>query len=143
MVSSYKFLEHPADIGIEATGKTLIEAIESASLGLISVMVDTENIDCMEMKHIELEAIDEEALVIKWLNEILFYFDSESFICKNISISNIDSDDNNFKITGSLTGELFSSEKHKFKVHVKAATYHQFELIESGSGVLLRIFFDI
>jgi SHS2 domain-containing protein len=143
MISSYVILEHPADIGIEASGKTLKDALEAASIGLSSIMVNTENIDCHEDRLIELEAIDEEALIIKWLNEILFYFDSESFICKKVSILNLKRDGDVFKITGNLTGERFSSEKHEVKTHVKAVTYHQFELVESGSGVVLRIFFDI
>jgi SHS2 domain-containing protein len=143
MISSYIILEHPADIGIEAKGKTLKDAVEAASIGLSFIMVNTENIDCNENKQIELEAIDEEALIIKWLNEILFYFDSESFICKKVSIFDLKKIGDIFKITGSLSGERFSSGKHEIKRHVKAVTYHQFELIESGSGVALRIFFDI
>ena len=143
MNNHYEILEHPSDIGILAEGKNLNEAIEKASLGLCSLIVDNDSIDIKEQKQVELSAIDKESLIIKWLNEILFYFDSENFICKNTKVNKIEKFENNYYIFGYFEGEKFSIEKHKFKVHVKAVTYHQFCLKETENSVIIKVFFDI
>jgi len=143
MNSHYEILEHPSDIGVLAEGKNLYEAIEEVSRALCSIIANIDTISIKEKKQIELSAIDKEALIIKWLNEILFFFDSENFICKNTKVNKIEKFENNYYIFGYFEGEKFSFEKHKFKIHVKAVTYHQFCLKETENSVIIKVFFDI
>ncbi len=44
MEAGYLILDHPADLGIEARGRTLAEAFEQAARGLISVIVDPDSV---------------------------------------------------------------------------------------------------
>lgn len=139
----YKVLEHTADIGVEAVGNNFAEALEYASKGLISIMVNTKDIETFETRDICLEADDKESLVIKWLNEILFYFDSESFICKKTEIKEIEKCDDNYKIQGLFLGKCFDAKSDNMLVHVKAITYHQLSVITQKENVTIKVFFDI
>jgi SHS2 domain-containing protein len=143
MDGSYKVLEHTADVGIEAVGTDFAEALEKASEGLSSIMVNMKEIETFEMKDIFLEADDEELLVVKWLNEILFYFDSESFVCKKVQVKEIKKCDGSYKIQGLFFGKCFDPKEDTMLVHVKAVTYHQLSVIKEKDNVMIKVFFDI
>lgn len=143
MVSSYKLLEHTADIGFEVRGNDLKSTIEAATEALYNVMVISREINCSITQKVEIEAIDKEAVIIKWLNEVLFLFDSYSFIAGKIEIEKVEEDSNGAKITGTLHGEIFNPKLHEFKTHVKAVTFHQFEILETKQEITLKVFLDL
>jgi SHS2 domain-containing protein len=143
MNGSYRVLEHTADIGIEAVGDNFERALEKAVEGLNSIMISTKETETFEIKDICLEADDKESLVIKWLNEILFYFDSESFVCNKAQVKEIEKLDGNYKIQGLFFGKCFDTKKDTMLVHVKAVTYHQLNVITEKDNVTIRVFFDI
>ena len=143
MNSSYKILEHTADIGIKAVGNSFPKALEKTAEGLKSIMVNMKETEASETKNIFLEADDKESLVIKWLNEILFYFDSESFVCKKAEVKAIEKCDGNYKIEGLFFGRCFDPKVDTMLVHVKAVTYHQLSVIEQNDKVIITVFFDI
>ena len=52
--SGFIVLDHPADLGIEAYGRTLAESFEQAALGPISVILDPATVKRVEAKKVEL-----------------------------------------------------------------------------------------
>ena len=103
----------------------------------------TEVIEISEIRNICLEADDKESLVVKWLNEVLFYFDSESFVCKKAKIKKIEEYDGNYKIQGLFFGKYFNPKLDTMLAHVKAVTYHQLSVITNEENVTIKVFFDI
>lgn len=143
MENFYKLLEHPSDIGFEVKGNSFIEALKNATKALYDIIIDGYNYETNIYKEINIQAIDKEALVFKWLNEILYLFDSDSFIGNKIEISMLKYSENNVSIIGKIYGKLFDPSIHSIKVQVKAVTYHQFELFENKNEVTIRVFLDI
>jgi len=44
MESGYRILEHPSDVGIEASGPDLREAFRQAAMGMISIVVNPSSV---------------------------------------------------------------------------------------------------
>ena len=65
MQEGYRILEHPADVGIEAHGKSLREVFEYAALGLMSIIVDPTGIDPVEQRFLAITGTDLENLLVK------------------------------------------------------------------------------
>jgi SHS2 domain-containing protein len=143
MVKKFEILEHPADIGIKAYGNDDIEAFESAAEGLYSIMFENIGTSNEISKTVTIESIDPEALVVKWLNEILYYFDADELVGNLVKVKNIEFLNGNYTLNAEISGEKFLREKHKFKIGVKAVTFHQLEIIKSDNGTTVQVFFDI
>jgi SHS2 domain-containing protein len=139
MEQAYRILEHPADLGIEAFGRTLKEAFESAALGLTSIIVDPASVDPSEQRSVSLQGTDPENLLVVWLSEIIYLYDGEDFLLSRVRIHQLADG----ILDATLFGEKIIEGKHTLKMDVKAITYHQLKVEESPEGVLLRIFLDI
>jgi SHS2 domain-containing protein len=143
MLKKFEILEHPADIGIRGYGNDLRESFESAAEGLYSIMFDSLGISYDIVKTVTIESIDPEALLVKWLNEILYLFDTEEFIGNIIKVNEITQNDNNCILNAVIKGQKYSKDKFNFIIGVKAVTFHQLLINTYDDGVTVQVFFDV
>ena len=140
MGGAFELLEHPSDIGVLARGDSREQALVEASKGITSIMVDPSAIGSVEERELHVTGPDAASHVVKWLNEILFLFDAEGLVFADFTIDAWTAEG----IRGRAQGEHLDPERHEIRTAVKAATYHQFDLREAGSGLWeLRVFVDV
>jgi protein archease len=135
----FDLIDHPADLGIEARGKTMAQAFEQAATGLMSVILDLSSVEAVVSRELTLEASDLEHLVVKWLAEVLYLYDGEKFVSKEFSVSELRRD----CLRATVVGETFVAEKHVTRLDVKAVTYHQLVVEETKAECRIRVFLDI
>ena len=135
----YQLLDHPSDVGILSRGATREEALIEASHGLVSILANPSGFHPLEERYFKAPGRDDAEQIINWLNEILFFFDTEAMIFVEFAIESWDSGE----IIGRARGERLDSERHELRTAVKAATYHQFESHPVDGGWELRIFVDV
>ena len=139
MKSPFKILEHPSDLGIEAYGKSKQEVFQNAALGLMSVVAGTSRIESRQERIVEIQALDRENLMVRWLTEILFLYDAEKFLTAEIKFETLT--DTSLKAV--LSGEQYNEAKHELKLDVKAITYHQLSVEDHDSNWIARVFVDV
>ena len=135
----FELLEHTSDIGVLARGATREETLIEASRGLVSILVDPAPFRPLEERYFKAPGADEASQIVNWLNEVLFFFDTESLVFAEFEIDSWTPTE----ITGRARGERFDIERHEFRTSVKAATYHQFESHPIDNGWELRIYVDV
>jgi SHS2 domain-containing protein len=86
----------------------------------------------------ELTGPDEESLLVEWLNELIYQFDTEGIIFKRFEIIQLD----NTRLKARGYGEKVDKSKHKIKIGVKAATYHMLK-VDKGDGGRVQVLFDV
>jgi SHS2 domain-containing protein len=138
MEKDFEILDHTADIGIIAYGADLRQAFANAGRALFSLITELDDVEEVLYRDIELNASDEESLLVGWLNELVYRFDAEGIIFKRFDI--IQLDDTHLKARG--YGEKADSSQHKLKRGVKAATYHMLK-VDKSEGFQVRVIFDI
>jgi len=138
MEKEFEILDHTADVGIIAYGGGMAEAFANAGKALFNLITDLDKVDEAESRDIEVTAPDRESLLVAWLNELIFLFDTENIILKRFEISEFS--DNHLKARG--YGQKVDTARHELKVGVKAATYHMLKLEENG-GSKVQVLFDI
>ncbi len=135
----YEILDVTADVGILAFGEGIKALFENAALGMFSLVVDPEKIKVKEKVGVKVESKNLEDLLVAWLNEILFIFETKEFILKNCMILEMDEK----HIIAEISGEHYNPEIHPREIHIKAATYHDLEIKEHNSGWMARVIFDV
>ena len=139
MAFDFELLEHSSDIGILARGADASEALIAASHGLVSILVDPLPFRPLEERHFKAPGRDHAAQIVNWLNEILFFFDTETLVFVDFLIDSWTDEE----ITGRAKGQRSDLELHEFRTAVKAATYHQFESHATSGGWEIRVFVDV
>jgi len=143
MKKRFRFLEHTADAYIEAYGETLEEAFENAAAAMTDVMTELEKVEAKTEESFVVEAQDEPALLYSWLEELLLEFELKDKLYSRFEVSCIEETSEGFRLHAKAWGEKYDPERHLSKVGIKAATYHQMEILKDPKSVTLRFILDI
>ena len=135
---TFEILEHEADVGIMASGKTWEEAFSEGAIGMLSLMADVEKVEPKEEVVMEASADDVAALFVEFLNEILFIRDSEEMF-----LSKFDITIKGGSLAGRAWGEKIDQKKHGVKIEVKAATYSALKAWEGGGKKFVQCVVDV
>jgi SHS2 domain-containing protein len=136
---SYEVFEHTADVGIHAYGSTLAELFVHAAQGMESLMVAPEQVRSLTSRGIAVEGHDNVSLLIAWLNELIFLFDTEYLLLRDVVIDDI----SETRLTAHATGEPYDAQRHDLSSAIKAVTWHEAAVTHSDDGYKARIIFDI
>src|SRR6266568_715943 len=76
----FRVLEHTADVGFEAFGRTREEVFANAGRALMNIIVDLESVDPAAGVRVQAEGSDPPDLLVNWLSEILYLYDAEGWV---------------------------------------------------------------
>ncbi len=142
--TGYRFLNHTADVSVEAQGKNLEEAFEQTAYSLMETITPSFITISPEIERtIIIEAEDKEALLFDFLTEFLYLFDVEELIFSKIKIHPIKHNQEKFYLEANVKGEKFNTNKHEAGTEVKAITYSYMKIEEKKNAVKINIVFDI
>jgi SHS2 domain-containing protein len=133
----FELIEHTADIGLKACGKSLPEAFANAAYGMFSIIADLGGVKEVEKRRVEINENDVDGLLFEWLNRLLYYFDVEGLIFKRFDI--VEFEDKH--LTADCRGEKYDASRHHLKLGVKSATYHMLEVDRARNRV--QVIFDV
>jgi SHS2 domain-containing protein len=134
-VKSFEEIEHTADWAYRVRGENLAELFIQAALGLYSLvgmqLAPGERIT----RSLQLEGIDRESLLVAWLNELLFFHESEGLGFEQIKIQSLDETSIQAKVTGAPTQQWLKD--------IKAVTHHNLAIRETESGLEVTLVLDV
>ena len=139
-VSPYEILEHTADIGLLARGRTLTEVFREATIGMLKIAGSFHpgHPGDGERVPIEVQARDLAGTLVDWLSEALYIQDSKGLSVGDVEVEAVAEE----SATGSVVVRPFAGD-HSEGVQIKAVTYHQLSVEPAGDGWEARVFFDI
>jgi SHS2 domain-containing protein len=140
VAKDFEFIDHTADVGMIAYGADLSQAFANAARALFSLMVEPKSVRETLSRDIELSAPDEESLLVEWLNELIYLFDTENILFRRFEVSELDSG----RLRARGYGEKVNSSRHQLRTGVKAATYHMLSVSrDEDGGYRVKVIFDI
>jgi SHS2 domain-containing protein len=134
----FELIDHTADAGVVAYGADLGQAFANAAKALFSLVVELGSVAEVIYRDLELAAPDQEDLLVAWLNELIYLFDTENVLFKRFEVTVLDN-----RLEARVYGEKVDSSRHRLKTGVKAATYHLLEVSKDDGGYRVRVIFDI
>ena len=132
---SFEEIEHTADWAYRVRGQNLTELFIQAALGLYS-LAGMELAAAPQIKRtINIKGIDREALLVAWLNELLYLQESEGLGFAQLEISHLDESNLKAEVTGAPTQQWLKD--------IKAVTYHNLAICETESGLEVTLVLDV
>lgn len=140
----YTFLDHTADVGVEATGDTLEAAFAAGVLGMFAVICDPDVVERAEIKAVRAEGETPERLLFNLLDECIFLHSTENWLAGRVTVKLVEGDEEAgrpWKATATLEGEPLDKARHTELTEVKAPTKHLLEVDRDRPRV--QIIFDL
>jgi len=133
----YELVEHTADVGVKAYGKTVAEAFEHVAKGMFDIITDKSTIDPIGEYNILLEAPDLEQLLVDWLSQLLFLNDAHDLVFGKFEVTLTEN-----HLSAYVFGEKYDTKKHKMGAEIKAVTYHMLQ-VHKTDEIFVQVLFDI
>ena len=135
----FEIFDHTADVGIHVYGETLIDLFTHAAQGMESLLVAPEQVNVTTRRTMSVEAHDEVSLLVAWLHELIFLFDTEYLLFRDFEIETL----TETQLTAHALGEPYDARRHALSSAIKAVTWHEASVSRTDGGYQATIIFDI
>lgn len=141
-VMQYDVLDISGDIGIKAYGKSCEDTFVNAGLGMYSLITDIDSVVGSQEMEVEVRSDSKEGLLVAFLNELIFQFDTYGFIGRKIEVMAFSIQPSAY-IKAKVYGEEFEVGRHEQRLLIKAATYHNIKVERINDEWKAEVIFDI
>jgi SHS2 domain-containing protein len=138
-VPTFEILEHPADVGFRAFGNTRTELFANAAMALMSIAADIDDVRPVHEYPLTASAPDPESLLVAWLSEVLYWVDGRRILFRNFRVMEM----NDSRLTAIGLGEPHDPARHHARLIVKAVTWHQLKIAQSGGRWIAEVYLDV
>lgn len=136
----FEIIDHTADVGIVAYGCNYPELLENAAMGMFSLMVDLDTVAPREQRQVVAETPipEKEWLLLKWLKELHYLWESEKFIPREVKVTEV----TETSVKGIVRGEKLH-DGIVLLHHIKAVTHHMFKIEQVNDLLRAQVIFDV
>jgi SHS2 domain-containing protein len=139
-VKDYEIIDHTADIGVRVSGDDLEDLFIKTAAAMFDVMVTSKpNLIPSINVPIEVKANSTDELLVKWLQELLYIFDTRHLVLSKFFIDKI----SETSLTGGAMGLKYDKTRHEMTRQIKAVTYHMISAERRQDGWHAQVIFDI
>jgi homoserine kinase len=139
--AGFEITEHTADVGLRAWGPSEAELFTQAALGMLSLLCDPAAVHPRETYSVVAEAPagSPDALLVAWLNELLYRIETDGIVFADIAIDGL----THRYLSARLRGEPLDPVRHPVRLSVKAATYHDLAVRHAEGGWEATVVLDV
>jgi len=136
---TFEILDHTADKGVAATGKTMAEAFENAAYGMFSLFVDPGAYEPVSQREVAVSADDREQLLWTWLSELLFIFEVDRELPVDFRIVEI----TDRSLRANVSVRPIGEDIEWFGAPAKAVTFYQLVVRQTDDGWCVQVYVDV
>jgi SHS2 domain-containing protein len=132
----HRWVDHTAEVQLQVGAESLagLAAEAGRALGLL-LLRDRSPEPAGEARTIEILSVDRDALLVDWLNELLFLAEVERWVAVEFDVTEISSE----RLEASARGVPVDEPP----ALVKAATFHGLAVEERDGGLQAEVIFDV
>ncbi len=138
-----RMLNHTADIGFEIQAPTLEALFDEARRALLMTVFERPPESGKEERPVRLSAPDLETLLVRWINELAFFLQSDGFVpvCAESHIRETGKEE--VFLEARLTGTPLDLEAYGWQGEIKSATFHGLEVRHGSEGWRAQVILDV
>ena len=135
----FELFEHTADLGLRVTAADLDGLFRDAAAGLFAMIVEPPpHGRSAGRREIEIPGERRDFLMVDWLGELLYVFDTERLLSGKVEVK---VDDRGLRAT--VTHHALDAADYKLLREVKAVTYHGLKVERVADVWLAEVIVDI
>lgn len=135
-MNRYEEIPHTADWALKVRGATMEDLFVNAAEGMYALMGSSPTAGSPQTtREIALDASDVESLLVGWLNELLYFTESEGLAFTRFAVKEL--------TPTRLMAEAVGGPASEIKKYIKAATFHNLKIERTDEGVEATVVFDV
>lgn len=135
LTRNYEHIEHTADLALRIHGRDLEELFANAAHAMFSELVDLRLVAPNVRRSVHVDGTDHESLLVNWLNQLLFLHETRDEVYSDFDIHDLTSQ--------ALWATVRGEHSEDVRMIIKAATYHDLVIQDTGEGYVVPIIFDV
>ncbi|HOW36570.1 MAG TPA: archease [Candidatus Omnitrophota bacterium] len=139
-MADYEILDHTADIGVIVRAGDLKSLFIKAAEAMFDVALEKPlpmKAAAIKKARLRLRAKNIEELMVRWLGELLSLSDCEDVVFTDFTVNQLTAQDLNAVIGGRPRKDF------KFKMEIKAVTYHDLKITGQDGDYRCQVIFDV
>lgn len=140
MVASHRFVEHTSEVELELQADSFGELLAEAARALGEMLLHGDNVRLNESEgELELAAHDEAALLVDWLNELVYFAEAERWVPVGCEVLAVERYEEGLR----MRARLRRLHVERAPSQVKAATLHGVRVVEAEGRVTANVILDV
>ena len=135
----HRWLEHTADLQLEVWAADEPALLVQAARAIVHTLTEGAPLEDapMETRAVEIDALDAEDRLVRWLNEVLFLATVDGVF--------VDGGELRLHGAGGLSGHVLgrAAGPAAVRAEIKSATYHEVSLRREADRVVARVVLDV
>jgi len=136
---TYQIIDHAADMGIIVQAADIKDLFMRAAYAMTDIMAEGDIEGKRVRRELTVEGEDHPDLMVRWLGEVLYLFEAEKLIVRDIEITSV----SETELESVLSLVRFRKGRHQIAREIKGVTYHQISVERKDGEWEARIIFDI
>jgi SHS2 domain-containing protein len=133
-VSTFRYLEHDADLGFEVEAASWTGVWDASARALCTVMTDLERIELRTVVNLRAEGIDLTAAWVESLSELLASFEIDGLLLREVRSLTVQAKEGHVVVEFTAAGERMNPLRHPSDASIKAVTHHDAQLERDADG---------
>ena len=132
----FEVVDHTADWALRIYGYDLARLLQNAARGMATLMIeDLDAVPTNVERRLAIDSLDAETLLVDWLSEMVYWAESELLVFVKYEMRQVSEKH--------LEAKLFGGRVPALLKHIKAATYHELDIVEIETGLMATVVFDV
>ncbi len=134
--SSHEFFDHTSEIGLRIRAPSFAAIIGEATRGLAELQLGGQPAPLDgSWRGMDVESTDREALLVDWLNELIFYAETERWVAVEVDVETAGDTKVAARVRGIPVAEA--------PALVKAVTHHRLSVRQESGGLVAEVVLDV
>ena len=139
-MKKYKFLEHTADMKFSVSGRSIEEIFENSVYAISGFITKERHVKKLFAKKFKVSAKDNEELFYKFIDEIIYLLDADTFL---VSEAKVSFSEKNGKKELNVLAWGDNARNYNDLDYMKAATYSEMYIKKTKNGWKAQAVVDI
>ena len=136
----FEEIEHTADWALRVRGPDHAALFASAARGMFGLLAELDAVDAAIERRIALRSLDVEALLIDWLNELLYLAEAEQVVFTRFEIDRISVEPDGNAV---IEARAWGGPAPELRKSIKAATFSGLAIERTATGLQVDLVFDV
>lgn len=136
----YRLTKHQSELAVRVIGESQADLFANSALALFDVMVaDMDKIESKERLPLEVEGADRDDLMINWVRELLYLYQSSGYLIKEFVIREV----KDTVVKADVAGEKIDPDRHEIKQEIAAVAFHKSRMEKTGNQWTAHLIFEL
>jgi SHS2 domain-containing protein len=138
-LENVEIIDHTGDIGLKARAENLEQVFASLAKAMFTIICPNCSVEPDIQIELNLYEEDLEQLLVDWLSELNYYFQTKQFLLESVASIRIV----NNSLEARVLGSVIDPQRHNIAMEIKAVTYHKIYVKKVAQEWRAQIIFDV